>query len=139
MWGCEMRIITKDGKRVVDIGDSDIWMAVYSTAVDAFGIGKRKVSKALQFMKDGSCKWQDGYETARQFNLIRDELARISPEKVVYDINDRKRKAPWAGNISPVITSCANLFTTSEGQDLLFEVVSILCYAQIAETDAIVE
>jgi hypothetical protein len=135
-----MRIITKDGKRSVDIGSSDIWIAIYSTAVDAFsGFKKRKISLAIKFMEDGSCSGEDGYEIARQFNLIRDELSTIEPEKVVYDINDRKKKAPWTGKISPVITSCANLFTTADGKDLLYEVVSILCYAQIAKTDVIIE
>ncbi|MGO5168771.1 Imm70 family immunity protein [Bacillota bacterium LCP21S3_D9] len=134
-----MRIIAQDGKRIVDIGESDIWTCIYSTAVDSFGFGKRKISKALAFMECGECSHIDGYETARQFNLIRDEFAKISPEKAVYNLKDRKKKAPWEGKISPVVTSCANLFTTSDGKDLLYEVVSILTYAQIAKTDIGIE
>ena len=134
-----MRLITKDGKRSVDIGSSDIWISVYSTAVESFGLRKRKVAQALKFMETGECDGKDGYEVARQFNLIRDELATVPPEKAVYDIHDPKKKAPWDGRISPVITSCANLFTTADGKDLLFEVVSIMCYAKIAKTDVITE
>lgn len=134
-----MRLISSDGKRIVNIGSSDIWQSVYSTAIDAFGFGKYKVAKALKFMEAGNCSGAEGYETARQFNLIRDEFAKINPEKAVYDIRDRKRVAPWKGKISPVITSCANLYTTANGEDLLFEVVSILVYAQIAKVDVMVE
>lgn len=134
-----MRIITTDGKRYVNIGSSDIWLSIYYTADNAFALRQDSVSKALNFMKNGTCKSADGYDTARQFNLIRDAFATISTDALIYDANDRKRKAPWDGRISPVITSCANLFTTSDGQDLLFEVVSILCYAQVAKTDVIIE
>ena len=110
-----MRLVTKDGKRSGDIGGSDIWTSVYSTAVESFGFKKRNVSLALKFMETGKCDGKDGYEVARQFNLIRDEFAAVPPETAVYDIYDRKTKAPWDGKISPVITSCANLYTTADG------------------------
>ena len=134
-----MIIVSTDRRRLVDVGSSDIWHSIYSTAVDAFGLGKNKISRALKFMEEGICHGENGYETARQFNLIRDAFARISPDKAIYDIKDKKKKAPWHGNISPVITSCANLHTTADGKDLLFEVVSILTYGQIAEVDVIIE
>ncbi len=49
----------------------------------------------------------------------------------MFDIDDRKKEVPWKGNISSAITSCANLYTTSDGKDLLFELVSVLVYADI--------
>ena len=78
-------------------------------------------------------------ETARQFNLIRDELSKYAPEKAVYDLHDLKKMAPWAGNLNSVITSCANLYTTADGQDLLYEVVTILCYAGIKRVSVSVQ
>lgn len=134
-----MRIISDDGNRSVDIGASDIWHALYSTAVSVFGKQSRKVDKALEFMRQGICKCDAGYETARQFNLIRDELSKISPKKLVYDINDTSKQAPWGDRISPVITSCGNLFTTANGEDLIYEIVSILVYAKVKQTDLYVE
>ncbi len=135
-----MIISSFDGKRFVDIGNSENIWAVYSTAVDTFyGIRKYKVSKALKFLEEGHCSWSEGYETAREFNIIRDKFAEIKPEDAVYDIKDKKKVAPWINDISPVVTSCANLFTTADGQDLLFEIVSILCYAQVAKVDVTME
>lgn len=46
---------------------------------------------------------------------------------------------PWKGRLSNVITSCANLYTTADGKDLLYEVVSILCYAEVAAVSVRVE
>ena len=134
-----MRLISSDGAKTVDIGNSDIWISIYSTALEAFGTERNKIEKALEFMKTGRAEGTDGYEVARQVNLIRDKFAGISPDDAVYDFQDRTRLAPWKGKISPVITSCANLYTTSDGKDLLYEVVGILVYAQIAGVDVNVE
>lgn len=126
-----MRIISDDGKRSIDVGSSDIWYSVYSTVREYLEHNKSGIGLAIRFMETGFCEGKDGYEIARQFNLIRDKLARIAPEKAVYDLNDKKKNAPWMGRISPIITSCANLYTTADGKDLLYEVVSIMCYAQV--------
>lgn len=134
-----MRLISSDGKKSVNIGKSDIWFSVYSTALDTFGHKSKKVELALAFMESGMCDGSDGYEVARQFNIIRDEFSKIPPEKAIYDINDKKKKAPWAGKLSPVITSCGNLYTTADGDDLFSEVVSILSYAEIRNVSIKVE
>lgn len=134
-----MRLITTDGSRYVDIGNSDIWTALYSTIVGNIkGLKRNGIKEAIEFIEVGSCKAKDGYKLARQFNLIRDCLASVSPTKCVFDINDKKKRCPW-GKISPIVTSCANLFTTSDGGDLLFEIVSILTYAEIAKVDVELE
>ena len=89
-----------------------------------FGRKKKDIALALEFIEKGKCDGKDGYEIARQFNLIRDEFAKISPDKLVYDINNKDKKAPWTGKLSPVITSCANLYTTADGFDFFMN-----CYA----------
>jgi len=125
-----MLIFSSDKKRYVDIGTADNWICLYSTIVKRLG-EKQEWRAALSFLKTGACSAGDGYETAKQLNLIRDKLSQLSPDQVVYDLNDPKRPVPWKDNLSPVITSCGNYFTTSDGKDMLFELVSILCYAQI--------
>ena len=127
-----MTIISSDGNRSVNIGTSDVWYALYSTIVSCIG---NKYALALDLFKTGECKGNIGYETAKEFNHIRDELAQFPPEKAVYNIDKPNIEAPWKGHISPVITSCANFFTTADGGDLLYEIVSILCYAKVSNTD----
>ncbi len=134
-----MRLFSKDGKRSVDLGRSDIWKAVYSTVVACLGKNRKKYLLAFEFFESGKCDGNRGYDVARQINLIRDDLSQYAPDKAVYDIDNPKMEAPWKGKLSPVITSCANLFTTSDGQDLLYEIVAILCYAQVAKTSVELE
>lgn len=130
-----MELTTIDGKRYVDIGGSDIWNSVYSTAMVRLGIFKHKIPLAIDFLKTGKCTGDKAIETARQINLLRDEFAKYGPDKCVYDYKRPKEKAPWNGQISPVITSCANLYITADGKDLLFELVSILTYADLKKVD----
>ncbi len=129
-----MKIVSADGKRVIDIGGEDIWKAVYSTMVSCIGKKRKKYPLAFDFFENCECDGDQGYEVARPINLVRDELSQFSPEKAVYDIDHPKQKAPWSGRLSPVITSCANMFTTADGKDLRYEVVSILSYAEVAGT-----
>lgn len=106
---------------------------------DSMNNSENQDKLAIDFLKLGTCDSSKGYDVARQINLIRDELSKYSPEKAVYDIDNPQKVAPWYGKLSPVVTSCANIFTTADGQDLLFELVSILCYAQVVRTDIISE
>lgn len=130
-----MRLISGDGEKTVNIGSGDIWKAVYSTVVSCVGKRRKKYPLAFNFLESGQCSGSLGYDVARQINQIRDELSQFPPEKAVYDIDNPRIAAPWEGRLSPVITSCANLFTTADGEDLLYELVRILCYAKVTKTD----
>ncbi len=123
-----MIIQSGDSAKTVDIGTQDFFFSLYSTIKVRL---KRldDIETAIHFFDTGICSSYDALECARQINLIRDRLSQIPPEDAVYDLNDITKKAPWADNISPTVTSCANLFTTTDGRDLLFEAVSILTYA----------
>ena len=127
-----MRITTSEYNKVIDIGTSGIWYSMYSTIEVRVPEGiKSRALKARAFFKTGTCECEDALETARELNLLRDALANIPPEDAVFDMNNLGRIAPWAGHTSPIVTSCANLFTTADGKDLFSELVSILCYAGI--------
>lgn len=134
-----MRLICKNGKKSVNIGGSDIWKAVYSTTDACVGKKRKKYPLAFGFFESGICDGSKGYDVARQINQIRDELSQFSPEKAVYDIDNPKLAALWKRKLSPVVTSCANMVTTSDGQDLLYEIVAILCYAKVAKTSVEIE
>lgn len=130
-----MILTTADEKMTVDIGTSDTWKALYSTIVSCIENSKEKYPRAIQLLETGKCISNQGYESAREFNHIRDELSNYKPDQAVYDIDNPELIAPWKKDLSPVITSCANLFVTADGKDLLFEIVSILCYAEICKVN----
>lgn len=134
-----MRLISGDLCRDVDIGGSDIWFSVYSTIEKRLGVFKREIPFVISLFKTGKCDSVNALETARQFNLLRDKLSTLKPNKVVYDMNAPLKKAPWDADLSPVVTSCANLYITADGKDLLYEIVSILTYAHYAQVSVTAE
>lgn len=132
-----MIIVSGDNKRVVDVGTSDLLFSLYSTIIKRVKSVYADMPLAVEFLQKGECSSEKALETARQMNLIRDAMAGIPVERIVYDYTDEKKIPPWQGNISPVITSAANFFTTADGKDLLYEIVCILTYSHI--TDQIVK
>ena len=134
-----MEILSADQKRYIDVGSEDIFFSLYSTAEVRLKLFKRKIPLAIEFLKTGKYDGKDGFEVARQFNLLRDEFSKIKPSEVVYDCRDLKKKAPWDSKISTVVTSAANFYTTADGKDLLYEIVSIMCYAGVKKTSVYVQ
>jgi hypothetical protein len=130
-----MTIYSCDNERFISVGRNEIFFSLYSTVVYYFGKSQLDLRYAIQFLKTGNCSCRNALATARQINLVRDNLSTVLPEQCIFDINDLSKKAPWHNNLSPAITSCGNLYTTSDGKDLLYELVSILVYADIAKTD----
>lgn len=96
---------------------------------------KEEIPLALKFLNTAVCHNKDAFETARQFNLLRDAFSQIPPTGAIYDKDNLMLRAPWADNLSGIIISCGNLYTTSDGKDLLHEVVAILTYAHYLEVD----
>ncbi len=123
-----MIIKTKGYERVLDFGTQSLLFSLYSTIVIRIA-NKDDIGKAISFLQNEVCDYEDALECARQFNLIRDSLSQVKPEYAVYNMKDLSEKAPWSDNLSPIVTSCGNLFLTSDGKDLLFEIVSILTFA----------
>jgi len=134
-----MILRTDDGKRIIDIGTSDLWFCFYSTVAIRLSNIKSRIPDALEFMKNQKCVYSKCLETARQFNLIRDELSCHPVSDIVYNMNDPNQKAPWEGRISNVITSCGNFFTTADGKDLIFELTALLCYSAYSQSIIICE
>ncbi|MBR3158032.1 MAG: hypothetical protein IKF14_02900 [Atopobiaceae bacterium] len=132
-------IASSDGRKAADIGSTSVLYSLYSTIIMRIPDAVQIAGLAVKFLHSGFCASEDCLATARQTNLLRDRLSQIPPEEAVYDMNDLDARAPWEGNISPVITSCGNFYTTSDGKDLIFEIVSVLTYAGIMGCDAVIQ
>lgn len=56
---------------------------------------------------------------SEELKTIFTELEEYSPSMVVWDIDDLSKEPPWGNNIAERITSLANYFYTSDGDDLV--------------------
>lgn len=132
-----MIIQSSDNKRFIDVGSDIIWDALVSTVSVRLDYYREQIPLAMQFLLTKQCAAKNALATAVQFNLIRDELSKFKPEEVLFDRYDHSIKAPWGDQISEVITSLAHYFITADGKDLLNEIVSILCYADVLQLDVL--
>ncbi len=58
-------------------------------------------------------------EAIDELKVIKEELKRFSPDKIVWDFEDISIQPPWGSNISKDITDLSNYFVTSEGEDFI--------------------
>lgn len=54
-----------------------------------------------------------------ELQQIKTELQKLSPDNVVWDIEDLSKQPPWGTKISEEITDLSNYFVTSDGEDFL--------------------
>jgi len=54
-----------------------------------------------------------------ELSIIRRELQKFGPEKVVWDIENMSKQPPWGNHISKDVTNLSNYFVTSDGNDFL--------------------
>lgn len=130
-----MDIGTSNAARIVNVGSAANLYSLYSTAKMLMGRRAKCVAIALSFLETGSCKAKSCGKAAAQLARIRDELERHSPSDAVWDIQSPEARAPWTGNLSPSVTSCADLYTTADGELMLPELLSLLRYAESSGQD----
>lgn len=70
--------------------------------------------------------------------MISDELAKHAPADAVWDMDHPNIAAPWQGNLAPTVSSCADLYTTSEGELMLPQLTELLRYAADNNEDVVV-
>lgn len=58
-------------------------------------------------------------KATKELRVIKQELQKFGPEKIVWDIDDLSKQPPWGRNISKDITDLSNYFVTSGGDDFL--------------------
>lgn len=126
-----MTLFTSDGELSVDVGSGAIWYSAYSTAMCLLADKtKEAIPKALSFLKTGECPIEQISVTKKEMEIVIKEFSSLKPEDAIYDLHNPEVAPPWKGEIAARVTSCANMYTTSDGKDLFSEVLTLLEYAE---------
>lgn len=67
----------------------------------------------------GHLEFAHAAEALAELRSVRDQLALLSPDQLVWDIEQPEAMPPWGSRIAPSITSLANYWWTSDGRPLL--------------------
>ncbi|NGM18341.1 hypothetical protein GMI70_10135 [Eggerthellaceae bacterium zg-893] len=133
-----MDIGTEKADRIVNVGSAGNLYSLYSTAATLMGQRAKKVALGLAFLEHGSCASKDCAKTLKQLSEIKIVLEKHAPTEAVWDMEHPNILAPWNGHLSPDISSCADLYTTSEGELLIGELVSLLQFAGSSKQSVVV-
>ena len=63
--------------------------------------------------------WNDVKVARTNLIEIEQQLSKLSPEHIVWDIVDISKKPPWGETISPKVTNLANYFATADGETFI--------------------
>ncbi|EQI30807.1 immunity 70 family protein [Clostridioides difficile] len=103
------------------IGNEDFLFSFFSTV--AYNLENQKWgTKFPVIMKElYQGKLNNTYisEATNELEQIKQGLAKLSPDKVVWDIKNPSAPPPWGTNISDDITDLSNYFVTSDGDDFI--------------------
>lgn len=78
-----------------------------------------KFPMIMNKLYQGSLEYENVNKALEELNTIEEELKKITPDKVIWDIDDMTKMPPWGKNISKDITDLSNYFVTSDGEDFL--------------------
>lgn len=104
-----------------EVGTSDFFYAFFSTIsgnLEADGWGSR-YPVLLNKLYRGKLTRVDAVAALNELEDITSELAKLPPNKVIWDIEHLEKRPPWKDNISPDISDLSNYFVTSTGRDLI--------------------
>lgn len=116
-----MTVGLKLGSITDEIGGQDFFHAFFSTIshrLEKDGWGSR-FPCLLNKLYQGKLEKVDAKKALEELDVITSELSKLSPDKVVWDIENLDATPPWGSNISGDITDLSNYFVTSTGRDLI--------------------
>jgi len=111
-----------------EMGHSDFFHSFFSTVsyhLEKNGWGT-EYPLLMRDLYYSELKWSDAEELIHQLEEIRKKLKAYSPNEVIWDIEDITKQPPWGNNISPSITDLSNYFVTSDGRDLINQMIEAL-------------
>ncbi len=127
-----MSVGFKVGNIIDEVGTHDFLHAFFSTIsyhLEPNGWGSRfpELMNELYQGKLDASKAQKAHSDAL---MIREELKKYPPSKVLWDIENCNASPPWGNNISSEITNLSNYFVTSTGKDMFGVLIECLTALQ---------
>lgn len=104
-----------------EIGSGDFLDSFFSTVAYRLEGAKwgRRFPVIMKKLYQGELKRKEIDKAIKELNIIKKELEKFTPDKVIWDIEDLSKQPPWGNEISEDITDLSNYFVTSDGEDFI--------------------
>lgn len=123
-----MAVGIKLGSITDEIGTPDFFSAFFSTIagnLEPDGWGTR-FPTLMKKLYSGEVEHSDATAALQELDEVRNELASLPVNKVIWDIEARGKAPPWGDNIAGTISDLSNYFVTSTGRDLIITLREVL-------------
>ncbi|MGG0776455.1 immunity 70 family protein [Bacillus rugosus] len=110
------------------VGHGDFLHSFFSTVsyhLEEQGWGS-KYPHLLNELYQGKLETKNIEAALEELKDIKERLKEYSPSQVIWDIEDINKRPPWGDNISEDITDLSNYFVTSDGEDFISLLKSVL-------------
>lgn len=111
-----------------EIGSDAFLYAFFSTItgnLEPAGWGTR-FPIIMHTLYGGTLPQKDGAGALAEIRIIRNELAHLPPDRVIWSLENRTLQPPWSSNISKDINNLADYFVTAHGRDLIMLLIEVL-------------
>ncbi len=111
-----------------EIGSDAFLYAFFSTItgnLEPAGWGTR-FPIIMHTLYGGTLPQKDAAGALAEIWTIRNELADLSPQRIIWSFEDRTLQPPWSSNISTGISNLADYFVTADGRDLTMLLIEVL-------------
>jgi Immunity protein 70 len=116
-----MALVLRVGDKIFPVGAPSFlkaWFSTIATRVEK-GAWGTQFPTIMRSLYAGVIPNAQAANALTELERIRLQLATLPPEQVVWDFEDPSARPPWGTEISSEITSLANYFVTSDGEDLI--------------------
>lgn len=103
------------------VGGADFLHSFFSTVAYRLENGKwgQCYPYIMNQLYQGELHVEDIPYAMSELQDIKNRFTELTPDKVIWDIDDLSQKPPWEDNISTQITNLSNYFVTSDGEDFI--------------------
>ena len=120
------------GCMMYEIGTASFLHSFFSTVAYRLENNRwgSKFPVIMNELYQGKLSFENVPAAKEELTQIKKALTKLSPNKVIWDIEDLSKQPPWGDNISEKISSLGNYFITCDGRDFI-EVFFMTLYAAI--------
>lgn len=109
------------GCMMYEIGTASFLHSFFSTVAYRLENNRwgSKFPVIMNELYQGKLSFENVPAAKEELTQIKKALTKLSPNKVIWDIEDLSKQPPWGDNISEEISSLGNYFITCDGRDFI--------------------
>lgn len=109
------------GCMMYEIGTASFLHSFFSTVAYRLENNRwgSKFPVIMNELYQGKLSFENVPAAKEELTQIKKALTKLSPNKVIWDIEDLSKQPPWGDNISEKISSLGNYFITCDGRDFI--------------------